>query len=412
MPRRPAFDLTTLRKLAPRAARFDHWDPATPGLALRVSPSGVKVFYWVRRVGRRVERVRLGALEEFERIGDVRALAQQQTALKTGGVDPAEHRRAQRAELTLGELWTAWVAHPSKRKGQTWGEVNWREVNRWEKYLAAWGGRRLSGVTAAEVTALLERIASGGSPVQANRVRALVRAVFNYAVSLGLAGANPVSRTTPRSREQPRARHLSAAELKRFLAALDAQESGDLRDWCRLLLFTGARSHTVYAMRWQDVDLNERVWTIPGEAMKAGRTLVVPLAPVVVDLLATRHRVRQVGSLWVFPSRRRGEHLTDLRELFNDLRDAAALKDLTPHDLRRTFASYAQAAGVPLEVIAGALGHTPVGGVTAIYAKVQPEHVRLAVERAVATMLAVAEGPDGGATVLAAVVPAWAREAT
>jgi integrase len=92
---------------------------------------------------------------------------------------------------------------------------------------------------------------------------------------------------------------------------------------------------------------------------------------------------------------------------------SAEIAGVTPHDLRRTHATYGLAAGIPIEVLGKALGHTPIGGVTAIYAQADLALVRLAVERTVDAILKVAEAPEAedAGKVLAFPRPVWAQEA-
>jgi hypothetical protein len=72
MSRTTPFDLKALAALKSRPKRFDYRDPTTPGLVLTVTPAGSKVFYWVRRVRSKVERVRIAPLEDVQAVEDVR----------------------------------------------------------------------------------------------------------------------------------------------------------------------------------------------------------------------------------------------------------------------------------------------------------------------------------------------------
>ncbi len=402
MPKRAPFDLKTLHKLEPRKKRYDYRD-ATPGLVLRVTPTGAKTFCWVHRVGSRVERVRLADLAEVESIEDMRQLAREYNASLGRGENPAEKRRAVSREMTLAELWSMYLERHAKVNKRAWQQ----DEQRWNKHLkSAWGSRPLSTIRRAEVVHLLERIKAKAGPVQANRVRALLHTMFAKGQSWGLELTNPAT-GTPRNRETAKERYLAPKELRAFIRAAQAEPDSDVRDHLLLLLFTGVRGHTLRAARWADINLRDGVWNIPPAAMKAGRPLTLPLASPVVEMLTERRELLPAAAEYVFPSPRASEgHLHNLpRTGWLRVLKAAELPDLTPHTLRRTFATYAVGAGTPIEVIGRALGHTQPGGITAIYARIHPDIVRRAVEATVRAMIAVAEVSDEQAEVLAFPVP-------
>lgn len=387
--------------------RRDVHDYLVPGLVCTITPGGARVFYLVRKVAGRTERMKIGNITEVD-VHDARDKALSWNGKIVDGKNPAEIKRAERREMTLGQLWTLYRSKhgEAKRSART-------DLNRWSKHLKPWASRRLSAITRPDVVKLLERIRVTAGPVQANRTRGLLHAVFAKAIAWDIMQANPVA-GTPKNRETTRERYLTPPEVRRFLRALDETPDVDLTDWCRLLLFTGQRSHTVYGARWRDFDLRDRLWTIPAESMKAGRELVVPLAPAVAALLKLRKTFTRKGAVWVFPSTRHASgHMMDLREGFTALLARAEIEGVTPHDLRRTLSTWAVAVGIPYEVIAKALGHSPVGGVTSVYARVHLDLVRAAVERAVAEMLKVAAlaESDDEAAVLQFARPAWAAGA-
>ncbi len=120
-------------------------------------------------------------------------------------------------------------------------------------------------------------------------------------------------------------------------------------------------------MRWEDLDLEERVWIIPAEVAKNGLAHRVPLAP---RALAIVEEMRQPanGSPWVFPSPHRGgtRHLAAVSvEMVERLRDHAD-SHFVIHDLRRTVASHMAGLKVPLLTISKVLNHKEAG-ITKIY---------------------------------------------
>jgi integrase len=397
-----------VRALKPEATRYDTYDDDARGLVVTVRPEGSKVFYLVRKIDGRVVRYRIARTDELS-VEKARKQAEVLGGQAALGKNPADERRKVRAAMTLGELWELFKARRGEKKRSLP-----TDTNRYTLHLAAWAKKKLSAITRADVATLLAKITTDPDrgPIAANRTRALLHTMFAVGIEAGLEIANPVS-GSKRNPENTKSRYLQPDELRRFWRALVAEPEDDVRDFLQVLLLTGVRSGSLAAARWADIDLKDAVWHIPPESMKAGKSLDLPLAPRAVKILKARQQ--HVASEWIFPSPRTesGHLATVLRDGWVRVLAVAKITRVTPHDLRRTHATYGLAAGIPIEVLGKALGHTPIGGVTAIYAQADLQLVRLAVERTVDAILRVAEAPDtkNARKVLEFPRPAWAKGA-
>ena len=131
---------------------------------------------------------------------------------------------------------------------------------------------------------------------------ALVMKHFGRAFEWGIwEGINPCKGIRA-NREVSRARFLKGNELRRFLAAVDAEPCETSRDLIYLALLTGARQGNVVSMRWIELDLDEAEWQIPAAKHKSGDSQIVPLAPEAVAIL--RQRWASASGPWVFPAQR------------------------------------------------------------------------------------------------------------
>lgn len=397
------FTRPKLLRLAPREKRFWVYDTEARRLAVMVTPEGARVFYAILKVRGQTERIRLGLVKDLP-VQDARKAALAVVGGVARGENPVEERRRAKEaagaarKATLGDIWNLYLEQHAKVRKRDWPT----DERRYKRFLASWASRPASSITRSEVAVLHATITKEHGGGQANRVRALLHTIFEKARLFGVEIVNPVT-GTPRNPEHAKERYLLPDELHRFLKAVEEADA-ETRDFLKLLLFTGVRRGSLRAARWQDISLEDAVWTIPAENMKAGRPLAVPLAPVAVTILKARQSAQLDESPYVFPGRSEG-HSAGPRETWVDLRDSLELSGVTQHDLRRTFATYALEAGVPWPVIQRALGHTPVGGITAVYARVTPAQVRAGVERAVSHLLAVAAAKKGQAPVLAFPTP-------
>src|SRR5262249_38759070 len=134
------------------------------------------------------------------------------------------------------------------------------------------------------VIELVERIADAGTPVAANRTLAAIRKLFTWALQRDLVEASPATLVERPGAENRRERTLSADEIQLLWPQFSAL-GYPFGPFLQMVLVTGQRREEVACMRWQDIDDVERTWTLPSESTKPGRTHVVPLSPLALDLL-------------------------------------------------------------------------------------------------------------------------------
>lgn len=388
-PRRILFSKTRLEALpAPNRGRVYYNDTQAAGLCLCVTNQGTKTFYHTKKLNGRTERVRLGRFPEGLTVEQARKLAATLNVAVAGGHDPQEAKRARREEATFGQLWSHWENHSRRRKKA----ATLKEDNReYDAYLKDWAGRRLSTIKRQDVAALHSRMGNKNGAYQANRVLALVKAMFNKADGLGFKGENP-ARGIEKFPEVSRDRFLMPEELPAFFKALAGERNPFLQGFFVLALLTGARRGNLTAMRWAEISWELRQWRIP--ETKAGMPVVVPLSPPAMEVLERLRELAKPDCEWVFPGRHRG-HLKDPMPAWRRLLTRAKLQDLRIHDLRRSLGSWQALGGASLHIIGKSLGHTRPE-TTAIYARLTLDPVRESVERAGAAILAAGKQAENG----------------
>jgi integrase len=357
-------------------------DEKTPGLVLRVYPSGVKSFFLYRWTESKPEYVFIGRYPAvFPE--QARKRAAELNSEIVAGKNPAEQKRRIRAEMKLGELFERFlVLHARKHKRPN--SVAYDE-SLYRLYLSDWKSRRISSISRRDVRELLNRIGEENGPYQANRTRSLLHTIYEKALEWGYTGTNPCFKMK-KFPEQSRERFIQKEEFPGFFAALQSMPELE-RDFFTLLLFTGARKSNVLSLAWEDLNLDLRLWNIPAEQSKNKTAYTVPLVEPVVEILQHRKKVNE-NSPWVFPSASITGHLHEPKHAWTRLLKRAELEKLRMHDLRRTLASWMAITGASEYVIKGALGHKTAGqSVTNIYARLSIDPIRKAMETAVRTML-------------------------
>jgi integrase len=143
-------------------------------------------------------------------------------------------------------------------------------------------------------------------PETARRVRQRIRVVFDWAKGAGhRRGDNPVDGVTRAlPRQNGRVAHhaaLPSGEVPDFVEALGASGINEITKLAfELLVLTAARTSELLGARWNEIDLGDRVWTIPADRMKAWREQRVPLASRAVEIIKIAKKL-STGSEFVFP---------------------------------------------------------------------------------------------------------------
>jgi integrase len=362
----------------PTSGRVYWYDSKTPGMSICISSTGVKTYYLYKWSNGRPVRVRIGKFNEIS-LDDARKTTAQLIGDMAGGVDIAAERRAKRQERSLSDVWNDWLEIHAKPRKRTWKD----DQRQWKKYIEKdFGHRRVSSLKTSEIAKWHAKLGNDFGHIQANRAKALLATVLNYAVKVGYLVTNPC-RSVPNFPEQSRERFLLPAEMKTFFDSVAALGE-PWYDFFQLCLFTGARRGHVASMAWSEIDLNRTTWTIPASKTKNKRPLVIALAPPAVAIL--QGRIEITDGVWVFPAHSASGHVVDPRKAWEALRKKSGLQDLRMHDLRRSLGSWQAAAGASLIVIGKSLGHADLKS-TQVYSKLQLDPIRESVANAARAML-------------------------
>jgi integrase len=388
-----ASDTLTARGVAairPAATETIHWDGKLKGFGLRVLPTGAKSWIILYRVPTRrwARKMTIGTYPKLS-LGKARKRAKGELSTAALGHDPAVAKQETRESVrhTAGALFKAYAEQADVRheagEFRSWPDVK-RSLER--DVLSEWATRPVAEIRRRDVMEVVTRKAKAG-PTAANRLQAHISMLFAYGVEADWLPANPAAGLRKR-REQPRDRVLSTDELRDLWRYLDADtpialsrgktpdtriempaETGEtLRHVFKLLLVAGQRLGETSRMKWADVDLDAKRWTIPATETKNRTVHQVPLSEPAVELLQARSETAHPLGTYVFPSSAK----SDASAWVWTKRTAAALATatgiaFTAHDLRRTVATMMGELGIEADTIGLVLNHRKPGVTTRHY---------------------------------------------
>ena len=372
------------------------------GLLLQISPSGARSWLLRFTLGGRVRHMGLGPYAELS-LAEVREAAREaRRAIREGG-DPIQMRRAKKRALAAerdklvtfkqaAEKYHQDVKAPTLSSERS--RANWIAGLEQHAY-PVMGDLPISEIELRHVLAVLEPL---WPRPHATYLRSNIEAVLEWAKVRGYrSGDNPAAwRTLKHVLSSPGKAHkvshhaaLPYQEAPAFLADLRKQDS-TAACALELLIITAARSGEVRLATWDEIDLEKKLWTIPGERMKGGKTHRVPLsAPALKLLESLRHRQ---GLLFTRMARGKERALWD---------HEIALKlgrQTTVHGFRSSFKDWCRSCtGYADEVSELALAHVSSDSTRAAYARDELLPKRQKLMEAWAKYLE--EGPAEAATV-------------
>ncbi len=382
-----------------------------PGFGVRISSGGTIAFvYQYRNAFGRDRRMKIGTYPATSPI-QARNRAMDLRSAVESGHDPLEEKQAASEAPTIAELAKEYIADPEVLKKQASTLRNERSMLD-TIIKPKLGGLRVDALDRADVARLHQSLKA--TPYRANRVLALLSAMFQFAIRQKLRADNP-AREVKKYHEEKRDRWLTPDELERLSAALDvyAVENADGANSIRLLLLTGARESEVLQATWSEFDLERGTWTKPSHHTKQKRTEHVALSDAALVLL--RSMAERKSSDYLFPGARDAKAQdakarapkarVTIRRPWVQVCKAAGLaeemhmrgKRIDPstgaprelirykpkwriHDCRHTFASHLVSSGISLAIVGKLLGHTQPQ-TTARYAHLADSPLREAANR-------------------------------
>jgi integrase len=329
---------------------------------------------WVRDLG-------LGSADVVD-IDEARKRAQAERNKLYAGLDPIEERRmkegARKAETMRAVTFRQCAEDYVKSVAPTWrGGITGRQAQQWTQSLTDYvypviGQLPIATVDRAHVLAVLKPHWETKT-ITMERVRGRVEAVLDYAKGHDLrSGDNPAAlkgnldAVLPKVTKLKKVEHMAAlpyADVPAFMAKLRSTD-GVLACLAEFTILTAARVSEVTGARWNEIDLEAGVWTVPAGRMKMDRDHRVPLSDRALEILAALSR----GGEYVFSSSSRADRPIWGTVPLALVKRIAGDADITLHGFRSSFKDWAtDCTHTQREIIEAALAHKVGDAVEAAY---------------------------------------------
>ncbi|MCC6913248.1 MAG: site-specific integrase [Rhodospirillaceae bacterium] len=393
-----------INTLKPGLKPYEVRDTRTPGLLLRVQPTGVMTYYLEIARGR---RLKIGPVSVP--IEDARIAATAHLGSVAKGKDPVQVQKQ-----TKGLTFLAFI----EQEFEPWAHVHLRTsaklLQRLKSNCKRFHNKRLEHVSPQEFEKWrTERLKAGKKKRTVNRDLDDVRGVLSKALQWNFIESNPLAAVKKvKTDRMGSVRFLTSEEDTRLFEQLDAREvkirqardranewrkvrgyplfpslhnhefADHLKPMVILSLNTGMRQGEVFDLEWRDVDLSAKRVTIRGEKAKSGQTRFIPLNATCAKALAAWRDQCPDDAELVFPGKD-GQRFDTVKTAWKNVLKDAKVTKFRWHDMRHTFASRLVMKGVDLNTVRELMGHADYQ-MTLRYAHLAPEHKADAVARLIA----------------------------
>ena len=337
------------------------------GLRLVVSPSGARKWVFRFTINGRRREMGLGSFPDVS-LAEAREKAAKCRKLVREGTDPIEARRQAQAKVPTFTSCAALYIRAHRR-----GWKNAKHARQWVSTLKTYacpviGDKPVDAIGTEDILAILSPIWTEKTET-AKRVQGRIENILDFAAAHKWRDQmNParwrghLDKLLPKPSRVKKVTHHPAmpySEVPAFMAEL-ANNSSISAKALQFLILTATRTSEVLLAKWEEVDLEEAVWTIPAERMKARREHRVPLSDMALDILKSLPPIE--GNPYVFPGARHGKPLSNMA-LLQLMRKMGYGPEgergpYVPHGFRSSFRDWAgEVSSFPRDVAEMALAH-------------------------------------------------------
>lgn len=362
------FTNANIKNLPAPTKRTFVYDTIEVGLSLQITPNGAKSFYYRGVVLGKQIRVKLGE-PSYMSVDDARQAARKAKINMKEGINPIEERKKITGESSLEQLYTRFMDEKEQHIRPITMEY-YKDL--WKRYLSTLANKKISQITPDELKILHKRLTLNNGKRCANQTIILLRTIYNHFIKQNIyQGFNP-GNAVQLNKQIARTRHLSGNELESFRDAINETEDSIPKFAIMMLWFTGARRRNVFSMKWEDIKLEEKLWTIP--ETKTQNDANVVLVNAAIDILNQLKDMRYNEYVF-FSTTSKSGHIGGVRKTWEGILKRAKITNFHLHDLRHTFATSLLANGADAFMVKKALTHKSLQS-TQIYVNLEVDDLR------------------------------------
>lgn len=352
------------------------------GLYLEVMPNGSKCWRMKYRYLGKEKRLAFGVYPIIG-LADARTARERAKKLLAQGIDPSGAKKEEKREAIRN------AENTFKAVALEWHE---NQLSRWTPHHALnvsrrfevdifpfIGNRPIAEIDPPELLEeVLRRIEKRGALDVTARVKQICGQVFRYGIATGRCQRDPTA-DLKGALKPNQTQHFACLDIKEMPEFLDKLEKNDARLFhrtrraIRLLMLTFVRTNELINATWDEFDLDNALWEIPGWRMKMRNPHIVPLSRQAIALL--REQKEETGHLntpWVFPSQVRPKDPMSNNTILFAIGRMGYKKRMTGHGFRAlAMSNIKEKLGYRHEVVDRQLAHAHKSKIDRAYDRAQ-----------------------------------------
>ena len=339
----------------PDKSKCDYFDTKQSGFLLKILSSGRKSYY-IRYRNQRGKQVEIKIADDnVTKLNEARELAIKYLAQIAMGEDPFSTKADLKKVPTLYDFITNSYLPYVKTYKRSW-ETDVSLIK--NHIMPNFGKQYMDEVSKRDIIQFISKHSLTHKPGSVNRVIIMMRYIFNLSIRWETVGItkNPTAGIPLLEENNKKERFLSAEEARALVEQLKSSDNKMLQYIIPMLILTGARKNEVLKAKWEDFNVEQRLWRIP--LSKSGKARHVPISDGVQYLLEGVPRHVDCG--YVFANPKTLLPYVSIFASWNTARKAVGLADVRIHDLRHSFASFLVNSGRSIYEVQRILGHTQI----------------------------------------------------
>ncbi|MBL0226091.1 MAG: integrase family protein [Geobacteraceae bacterium] len=387
---------------AEKGKQVEYYDAELPAFGVRVSATS-KVYFVRKWINGKLSRVTLGRHDVMSADKARKEAGNATTDLRKGIDINLEKTKAKARSITLGKVFEQFLKTRNGLKPKTVAMYS----DHVDRLLSSWKNKPIAEITSDMVAKRHSDISKVNGKATANSAMRTFRAIYNFARSVteNTIPENPahrLSQTKQWNKIERRRTFIKPHFMQSWYNAVNELNNPVVSCHLLLLVYTGLRKNESLQLKWTEVDMKDKSFTITDPKNSLPHTL--PMSKFIYTLFEKlqQHKVNE----YVFPGATEGSHLKDPRRNFVHVTDLTCLAlnnvstaeeleakrlthpdsvmpgiKFTQHDLRRTFITVAESLDISYAALKRLLNHSDGSDVTGGYLQITTDRLRDPMER-------------------------------
>ncbi|VXC97662.1 integrase; CP4-57 prophage [Enterobacterales bacterium 8AC] len=344
------------------------------GLNLLVKATGNKIwqFRYSRPANGQRAKLTFGSYPAIS-LKDARGLRDNARSLITKGVDPQDHQRDQLRQTqearanTFQVVAKRWWEVKKTRVTEDYAKDIWRSLEK--DVFPIIGNLAITDIKASTLVQAIDPVQTRGALETVRRLCQRINEIMIYAMNIGLIDAAP-SVNISKAFEKPQKKHMPSIRPEQLSHLMQTMRLANIELPTRCLfmwqLLTLTRPAEASSARWDEIDLDAKLWRIPADRMKMNREHIIPLSKQALNILELMKPLSSHRE-YVFPSRSKPTQSMNSQTVNAALKRAGFGGILVSHGLRSLGSTTLNEEGFPPDVIEAALAHVDKNEVRRAY---------------------------------------------